>query len=486
MIKHLNNISIVEFIKWVKKIITNTDIIQSVKIDGIQNISFSIIDEKIYQQRISKNQTDLKSDYSEWDKTPIYNNIRSQHKFMQEIYEKNKKIFNKYFRPENNYSFECEIVPPLRGNILYYGNKYGMVIMIRPLGGDVTLKGKNYITVKLKESLFRDFLKEILIDNTVFTFDVTQYELAEKDSIVKRQEKDKKESWVLEKIDFLDDPSKYINNDSKNEIEKILQELEQFLDSKPFKNMDEIQKILYYTNLTNIEVKDREKYKKHREIVQNTVHEKMDSIKMILLKNINKNVEEQRYNFKDIEGIVFRSLNENRDDVIKLIDEKYFTKLNEFFWEIVEHQRDINNDFKKTVQDLVLPQNTKKSFDSFIQDIKESNTKDKIINFVSNIIDQQKIEFIINEINKLQKETKAKIEALKLNFIDDYKHGKLKITVKKYNDIEKEIEFTPELFERFSISILNEKKYYQDIILILDKTEEDTIKLSTALIFIFE
>jgi len=54
-------------------------------------------------------------------------------------------------------------------------------------------------------------------------------------------------------------------------------------------------------------------------------------IKELLLKSINKNLEDKLYNKNDIEGVVFRD-STNKDEIIKLVDRNYFSELNKFFW----------------------------------------------------------------------------------------------------------------------------------------------------------
>ncbi|HQN48419.1 MAG TPA: hypothetical protein PL104_03045 [Caldisericia bacterium] len=59
-------------------------------------------------------------------------------------------------------------------------------------------------------------------------------------------------------------------------------------------------------------------------------------IKELLLKSINKNLEDKLYNKNDIEGVVFRD-STNKDEMVKLVDRNYFSELNKFFWSPIEN-----------------------------------------------------------------------------------------------------------------------------------------------------
>lgn len=488
---HIEDLENKKFIQWVDNIINPDEtLLQSVKVDGVQNISFSIIEDKIYQCIISKNQIELKKDYTEWGKTYIYNNIRSQHKFMSEIYNKNKQIFEKYFPKEKYYSFECEIVPPLNGNILYYGNKYGMLIIIRPLGGIVILDNKEYETEKLNEQTFDIFIDELLSKNSVFTFKIKQYELEEiNEKSVNLFSVVKEESWTLSKIEQVNNYPEFQNKEVFNQIKQELNSFKDFINQK---NKD----IPEYTNdeacnlkLNSIPISKRDQYKTQRSNIIEEMFNRKTKIKELLLKSINKNLEDKLYNKNDIEGVVFRD-STNKDEMVKLVDRNYFSELNKFFWSPIQNitKYDKENDqpaiktmFRQQINDLILG-NQNKTLKSELPELTYKSITSYLYNKYND--KNQEVKDILSKILEKQQESLNKIIQIEKKFKEDYLGKKLNITVEKYEE-KKEVSFSPVLYNRTVESLLNEKKYYLYYIDIINGKQNNLIKLVTIIVFLY-
>lgn len=418
---------------------------------------------------------------------------------MSELFSYNKQIFDKYFPQDNTYSFECEIVPPLSGNIIYYGNKNGMLIVIRPIGGRVILDGKEYQTIKLNDQTFQRFLEEMLDKNKVFTFDINQYELKELDSdsietvLVK-----KTESWNLEKIDILNNYKDYVNGDLISIAKEKLQEFIKFKDTKFDKDDNYTNDEIYTIQLNKIPKDKRVVFKTYREDMQELMFNSKQEIKNVLLKQINKNVEEKRNNNFDIEGLVYRDIQDDRskDELIKLVDRDYFSKLNKFFWEPIEtltkydfknDKPQIKNIFKQRVEEQILGSENA-TWGQAIKSLGSNKTEEEntiqllYYRFYNN---EDKTKTQISKIISGQAEQRDLVEQAIRKFKDGYISKDLKIIVKKYGDKEKEIKYSQTLYDRFSESLLNVKKQYLDIIDIFKRSDSNFIKLVIQCLFIF-
>ncbi len=486
-ISHIEDIKTDDFINWIERIVNYEDQIrQSIKVDGVQNISFSIVDGKIYGQRLSKNQLNIKKSHLDWSTNPIYNFIRSQHKTMELVYKNHKKIFNRYF---SDSSFECEIVPPKYGNVLKYNNKYGILIFLRPMGGKVIIDGKEYETKKISDITFNKFVEEITKEVHILKFEIKQYYIDEKSKTsINLISKIEKEEWGIEKIDTIEDLHVYLDDTINKQIKEKIETLKKFLD-KPIEIMEGDEKKTYTQkeidsiNLSKVKMQYRDDYRYYREMVQNQITDLKNEIKSLLLKSINKKVELDKE--QDIEGIVFRDVKSN--EMVKLIDRDYFTKINRFLWEPVQklsrttgEEKGIRPQFIKNIESLF-----GKTYKQILNSYKHQNHLDSLISYV-NDINENDIDSYIVKIKKYVNDSITRINEI----IDDldlgYKEDTKTITLKKFGDEEKEVKYDDHLYNRFRNSLLIEKKWYLDLYNLLDEKRNSLVKLISSLYYIFE
>jgi len=84
-------------------------------------------------------------------------------------------------------------------------------------------------------------------------------------------------------------------------------------------------------NANKVSLINREEFKKNKADIMDKVYIYAKDIKNELL-NINLYIEKELYNDNDIEGLVVR----DGDDLYKIVDRQYFTKLNKFIWDYLE------------------------------------------------------------------------------------------------------------------------------------------------------
>ncbi len=472
-ITHLDDLKIDEFIEWVEKLLNeNESIYQTEKYDGIQNISFEIQDGKLYQNRLSKGQSERKETLEDWGSSPFLNQLRSQHKFMLETYSNNKEIFDEYY--PNGGQFEFEILPPLYGNVIRYENPNGKLIPLRRLDENIT------------EEQFNNFQKQ-LDDLPQIKIKVPQYKTNPKD--LKLQKYYSNEKWEFEKIREVN-LTKLLKN-RKDKIEIRLDELKDLLNTVPNENYPEITVMDQFILPLNKGKKEkRDQIKEIRQEYKDDLDELIKSFKTLLLTYINKEFEDIVGH--DIEGIVLRDVLSNKQ--IKLVDKEMFTDLNQFYWKYINYISKGKTPDDKPILDYleegIIPhfwkniisifelnniQNKKDRLDSKLKNniIGQSFEKqvDNLLNYGNTLLSlfDEDDKYILSTIKEIKRKLDSllfdvikNLDVVKDKLITEYKNGKLKFKYKKYGD-EKEQEMDEYWINRIEETI-NYNKYLFDTI----------------------
>ena len=326
-ITHIDDLKIQDFIYWLENLLYNSEsLIQSIKYDGIQNISFTFNRDEIKQGRVGKGKKELISSIYEYPKNPIYNQFRSQFSQMEIYFEKYKELFRDFLNEigENEFTFECEIVSPIYSNIIQYQfEESGQLFVIRQLN-------------KVDENTFNKFVND-LVQLPPVDISVGQYIIDEETLEIKLEQFNEK--WKINSVEKIKDfKTKYLSK-IKNELEQKLNEIKQFLDEKPLMDDDELPEELremtvfdiLTISLQKVKKQYRDKIKKLREEYNDKSSNLIGDIKQLLLKYVNEEIENEKGS--DIEGIVIRDPNGNQ---IKVVDKDYFTSLNKQQWSILD------------------------------------------------------------------------------------------------------------------------------------------------------
>lgn len=449
-ITHIEETDQKEFIEWIRQIIyKNEPIIQSIKYDGIQNISFTFKDGNVYQQRISKGQTELIQTPKQWPENPIYNGLRSQHQFMLQFYKQNKQIFFRHIDPNQEYSIDCEIIPPIYGNILKYNRPYGTLVLLRPLYG-------------FTEKQFKEFQTE-LQEIEPLNLKITQYRIEEESlNIVSYESVEQWKIDAVKEIDIADYQSQ-----QKEIIEQFLISMEEYMNSNPYQELDMTQYELLTQNLSQFQRPLRSKIKQYKQEIQENLSSRMIDIKSLLIRFVNEQIEDETG--EPVEGIVLR----RGKNQTKIVDKEYFTKLNKFYWQYIQllNRGSIdpytNNwiegytvQFKKQLSELVDENFRSPLFKKEIKQTEGDSFQSKIINYINTNKKQlmPNQEEIRDQQIKIQYEYYKKIEQLSQQLIDNYKGGNLKIKITRKSGKEEIKEFDKYMFERSYEQFLLTKK----------------------------
>ena len=492
-IKHIEDVKVEKFLNIVEKIIeqinkdNNIDI--SVKVDGIQNISFSVILGKLYQQRISKGQQILKSNPNDWPKDYIYNEIRQQHTFMQLAFKDPilKNIFFKkemYFNKDKNYSFECEILPQKVGNSIVYTNDTSNLIFIRSMQSRVILNNQDYDTIKLEDSRFLKMVEELYQQDKTIEFELIKYTTEDTDKGVILKEFKSEEKWKFERVKHIDLKKDFKD---KNNISRIIQgkldQLKQYIYQKSSYIPELLNIDIINMNANKVSLINREEFKKNKADIMDKVYIYAKDIKNELL-NINLYIEKELYNDNDIEGLVVR----DGDDLYKIVDRQYFTKLNKFIWDYLEQQKNVLDNFKIELKNIILPNSYTGTFLNYIKNINSYDIKKNLFEFCKHL-NQNDTQNMLYNIDTQQDKSIQKINRLLQEFKDKYNVGDLKLTLKKQQSYsqqqEKEFSHSQEQFDRFKVSLVGEKIIYQTIKKIITLKEQNVIKLIAILSVVF-
>ena len=471
-IKHIEHTDQKEFIEWIRQIIyKNEPIIQSIKYDGIQNISFTFKNGNVYQQRISKGQTTLIESPTQWSNSPIYNGIRSQHQFMIQFYKRNKQIFFRHIEPDKEYSVDCEIIPPIYGNILKYNRPYGTLVWLRPLDG-------------FSEKEFKD-LQDELQQLEPLDIKVKQYRIEEETLDVMSYES--VEQWKIDNPTEIN-ISKY-QEQQKEIIEQFLVGMEEYMDSKPYFDLDITQYELLTQNLNQFQKPMRSTIKQYKEEIQENLSNKMIDIKSLLVKFVNEQLEEETG--EPIEGIVLR----RGKNQTKIVDREYFTKLNKFYWKYIsilnsggidpytnEWMEGYTTQFKKELQDLVDEKFRSPIFRNSIKATEGDSIQTKIINYVNKnkkslMANQDDIR--IKQLN-VQEKYYSKILDLLQTMVDNYNGGNLKIKITRASGKEETKEFDSHMYARSYEQFLLAKK---DIIEFIEQIKKQDGMMQVQVIY---
>lgn len=463
-ITHIDDLEVSEFIKWVRDIIYNNEpLLQTIKFDGVQNINMVYKDGKMYQQRITKGKTELIDDPYQWGKSPLYNGLITQTQFILEFYEKHKDIFNKYFKGKGEYIFDCEVVSPWFQNTIEYDFDTGVVVLYRPLG-------KNF-SRELFEQISSELQKQPPLK-------VTNYIYVINEETMKVERKLFESEWKF-KEDEVIDLGKYITKDQREHVENELNKLEQFLNSKPFKDVDLTQyEIMKYKGIDS-------KIKNYKQTVIDKQSEYVKGIKGLLMKYLNKKIEEEKGS--DIEGIVFRK----GQELVKLVDKEFFRKLNEFYWRYIdvldrgfidretgEHFDGIMKELKKQQSKLLDFDLLKRGLKKEILNLNGETTDEKLQNFLTQhpeLVEKQ--DGIKDELIKLLNNTYEQLKELLNDLTERYKKGELKIKIEKTYGGEKEYKYTQSVYNRTKEQILLKIKLLKELIEGIEKVEDDGVQV---------
>lgn len=471
-ITHIEETDQKEFIEWIRQIIyKNEPIIQSIKYDGIQNISFTFKDGNVYQQRISKGQTELIQTPKQWPSNPIYNGLRSQHQFMVQFYNQNKQIFFRHIDPNQEYSIDCEIIPPIYGNILKYNRPYGTLVLLRPLSG-------------FTDKQFKEFQTE-LQEIDPLNLKVTQYRIEEESLNIVTYESI--EQWKIDAVKEID-IAEY-QSQQKEIIEQFLISMEEYMNSKPYYELDLTQYELLTQNLSKFQKPLRSKIKQYKQEIQENLSSRMIDIKSLLIRFINEQIEDETG--EPVEGIVLR----RGKNQTKIVDKEYFTKLNKFYWQYIQllNRGSIdpytNNwiegyttQFKKQLSELVDENFRSPLFKKEIKQTEGDSLQSKIINYINTNKKQlmpNQEEIRENQI-KIQYEYYKKIEQLLQQLIDNYKGKNLKIKITRKSGKEEIKEFDKYMFERSYEQFLLSKK---DMIEFINSLKEQNGMMQVQVIY---
>lgn len=467
-IPHLDDLKIQDFIQWVRDIIYNNEsILITLKFDGVQNINMIYKNGEMYQQRITKGKRELIKNPYEWGTKPMYNGLITQTKFIMEFFKKHKDIFVEYLGEKGEYGFDCEVVAPWFTNTIEYNFKEGVIILYRPLGENFDRKTFKQISEKLEKQ------PPMKIQNYIFYVDEETLEIKKKLfestwTFMKDQEIDYRELFTKEQV---------------KTVEKKLGKLEELLKSKPIEGLDMTQ----YEILNS--KKRSEEIRQQKEKILEEQEKYVKEIKKLLLSYINKKVEEKYGG--DIEGIVFRK----GDELVKLVDKDFFTKLNKFYWQYIdlmdkyvldektgEKREGLVKQFKKKQSELLGIDLTSKSVKDEINSIEGNDQDEKVARFIENhpeLIERQ--EEVTDDLYDLVLDILKDLNNLLDDLEKKYKAGKLKIRVVKSYGVQKEYKYTKQVYERTKQQILLKLRMYNMLKDWIEKYKDDPVKV----LFIF-
>lgn len=391
-ISHIEDIPVNEFIDYIEQILYETEpLLTSIKIDGVQNLSFGIdTNGQIYTIR-RKSFGGKQIPWYNWKeipKIPQYNAIRSQTQFVTTLYQKYKNIFDKYL---NKYygkqiEWECELVSTLYTNTIKYNSSTSKTIYLRPLP---RFTDSNIDINELDKDLLS--LYEELKSTEPITVNVTQYVPdLENDDIVQKQIS---ETWSVDTVEYFD-INKYLSK-VKTEIEKHLNELKQFLNKKlseipdisvptQFKDLTVFEQITI--KLNRVPKEYRQQIKELREMLQNYVRSNyMLNIKDILIQYVNDIITDEKQ--QEIEGVVLRKLTGNSDELVKLVDRDKFSLINKNMHNIVKDLlKEFSEERIEMLKQLELPIDIKFTKDNRINLVKKLSEQYKDYKFDLSII----------------------------------------------------------------------------------------------------
>lgn len=455
-ITHIEDTDQKDFVSWIRQIIyKNEPIIQSIKYDGIQNISFTFKDGYVYQSRISKGQPQLIASPSQWPSNPLYNGIRSQHQFMLQFFKRNKQVFFRYISPEMEYSIDCEIIPPIYGNILKYNRPYGTLVFLRPIQG-------------VDEKEFKELQTEVQ-ELESLDMKVSQYRIDEESLQVISYESI--EQWKIDATKEID-INKY-QKQQKQVIEQFLTSMEEYMDSKPYFDLDMTQYELLTQKLTRFQKPLRSDIKRYKEEIQSNLSGKMINIKALLIRYVNDQIEEETG--EPVEGIVLRTGKKQT----KIVDRENFTKLNKFYWQYMqllnrgtidpytgEWIEGYTTQFKNELSELVNENFRSPLFKQKITQTDGESIQSKIINYINTtkqalLPDQAKIQ---DQQMKIQMKYYSKVNNLLEEMKTNYQNGNLKIKITRNSGKEEIKEFDEYMYQRSYEQFLLSKKDLVDFI----------------------
>lgn len=401
-IKHIDEIPIENFINYIKNLLYNTEpMLQSVKIDGIQNITFGYNNGEIYCQR-RKGKIQKWENVEDVPKIPQYNQIRSQFNFMKHWYELNKELFLDQIKDFKNeqFEFEFEILSSIYSNLIKYNTDKSKLIYLRPLP---KFSSGNVDFQKLDDVLLKLFKKTKRESYNVTTINYIP-ELNENGE-VELKEKPIDEIWSFDVVEYID-VQKYISL-QKDEIENKLKELEEFLKSPVgdyITDIDEKYKILtvfevLVVKLNKVKKEDRETIKSLKNILSKIQNEYVINIKKLLLQYINDKVSEEKQS--EIEGIVLRKLGVSEDELVKLVDKETFSQINKYVHLFYEELLDEISELNSQIIDILNLSNIDKSnitIDTLLQQI---NLSSKNITEIHKLLNKI-ISLCVSQIKKVQ------------------------------------------------------------------------------------
>lgn len=414
-IKHIDEIPIEMFINYIRNLLYKSEpMLQSVKLDGIQNITFGYRDGQIYCQR-RKGKKQVWNNVDEIPKIPQYNQIRSQFNFFKNWFELNKEIFLKYINEfkDEYFEFEFEILSSLYSNLIKYNLENSKLVYLRPL---LSYSSENIDLKQLDNQLLKLFKK---FKNKTYDITTTNYiPEFDKDGEIQLVNKDITEKWSFDIVEYIN-IDKYLDL-QRDEIENKLKELEDFLNSKVGEFIDGLEE--KYQILTVFEVltvklnrvkkEDREILKNLRNILTKIQNEYVSNIKQLLISFINNKVSKEKQG--EIEGIVLRKLGVDEDELVKIVDKETFSEINKYvhsyYEELMKEIKDIKTDIITNILKIDDTKNldvTNLNIDEFIKNL-NLNTSD-----ISKI--HTKLNEIVNLCNKQIEEVQNSPNIIKVN-----------------------------------------------------------------------
>lgn len=536
-IEHIDNLTPLKIQKWLEDFLVNSkELKQSVKYDGISNISFTIKDGEIYAQRLSKGDDELKSDPKEWPNLHMFNQIIQAHTFMKKFFNENKNIFKVHGCFDvDEFNFECEILHNKYSNVIKYNNKHQLLVPLREFDGNMTLEEFTDFSDDLENS------KEINIEVPVFSMDEETLDVKEYNDY---------EQWGFKQIETID-LNKIIEEGYGDKIKEMQDRINQILDESyddlPFLTKGEVlefklnktqdnyyykmfEEVVYYLNkdkstqkyneyknllsnfnltpedfmIEDFEIEDnlfetskkffentkegkkllkqinsefKGKIKKYKKELQDELYNPENGliikIKDELLHGLNKKIEEKLNS--EIEGIVIRN---QEDDQIKLVDKEGFTKRLKKYWKYVDI---VSN---KTVEGT----NGKKV--NGIERTFMNELKLLTVNYIDYKYNDLKREFKEKSLEEFESQIDKLLDEDIMNFIGDLKD----IT-------NKQMENTRVIYEKFKIdtkksenhsqvsltgdSILLKMKMYKDLLSVLDLTSKSETERIQDYLYLF-
>lgn len=368
-IKHIDEIPIEQFIKWMTNLLYESEpILQSIKYDGIQNITFGYDKGKIYCQR-RKGKIQVWEKVEEVPKVPHYNQIRSQFTFFKQWFEENKEEFINAIEPykDSRFEFEFEILSQFYSNLIKYNIENSKLVYLRPLP-QYSDDGINLI--ELDERLTKLFNK---LRKVVTEVKTVQYVVQVNDNEIEVVPKYLTEKWSFDTVEYID-IKKYIDV-HRDEIESKLKELNEFLTTKVSDIVTDLDERFDYLTvfdvltikLNRVSKKDREILKNLRELLSQMQSEYVKNIKNLLLYYINRVIEQEKR--EKIEGIVLRKLGVDEDELVKLVDKQTFSEINKYVHSFYEELLEEIAEIKKELIDVLKKSSTLESevFDELLK-----------------------------------------------------------------------------------------------------------------------